>query len=73
MKPFASSACRVNAAGGCHVAAWSWSDAVTALGFYLRLKTAGFENLGVIIGTGTIIGVEKQRQTVGAAREQDRL
>jgi hypothetical protein len=30
MKPFSSSACRVNAAGGCQVAAWSWSDAVTA-------------------------------------------
>src|SRR6266404_6745755 len=27
----------------------NWSDAMTALGFYPRLKTAGFENLGVII------------------------
>jgi crotonobetainyl-CoA:carnitine CoA-transferase CaiB-like acyl-CoA transferase len=26
-----------------------WSDAMTALGFYPRLKTAGFEKLGVII------------------------
>ena len=26
-----------------------WSDAMTALGFYPRLKTAGFGNLGVII------------------------
>ena len=26
-----------------------WSDAMTALGFYPRLKTAGFEHLGVII------------------------
>src|SRR5712692_685184 len=26
-----------------------WGDAMTALGFYPRLKTAGFENLGVII------------------------
>ena len=26
-----------------------WSAAMTALGFYPRLKTAGFENLGVII------------------------
>jgi len=27
----------------------NWSDAITALGFSPRLKTAGFENLGVII------------------------
>jgi crotonobetainyl-CoA:carnitine CoA-transferase CaiB-like acyl-CoA transferase len=27
----------------------NWSDAMTALGFYPRLKQAGFENLGVII------------------------
>src|SRR5882724_1447868 len=27
----------------------NWSDAMTALGFYPRLKQAGFENLGIII------------------------
>src|SRR3984893_9436053 len=27
----------------------NWSDAMTALGFHVRLKEAGFENLGIII------------------------
>jgi crotonobetainyl-CoA:carnitine CoA-transferase CaiB-like acyl-CoA transferase len=31
----------------------SWSDAMTALGFHVRLKEAGFENLGVIIDNDT--------------------